>query len=332
MKRIVALAFTILIMLTLATAALASAPVDTMSVSETVGSGDEIVVNLTSFSDTIDWKHNFEAIKDFTSGSKKYRGAGYVESVEITKDNKLVLKLKGSRTLTEEKVLKGEVVVVNKENEEIFYTVEYDISMHNRVVYVSGVKNIQSDDIQTITPAHNTVFVCDEQDPGYAAFTVEQLTGYLNMEAGEKIYLEVAYDDEDVVEELSEYLGEESYQQNIVGTYTFVDSPKFSSPAQFSLIADYRDAYRLYTWDGYKLTTIEAAYDTVEGRLWWEDNAPTTIVISQTDLFVPVQSESTFDPSKNPHTGPANVAEGMAVPVTVVLLSGRAVCGKKKKS
>ena len=326
MKRILAAVMALLLALSLASVAFAAGPLDTYTVNKTVGCGEQVTIDLALLDGTVDWHSDYEAKTDFTTGTKGYRGAGFIDSIKIDKNNKLVLTLRNANTLTEERVLRGEAILTNKRDSDRYYTVEYTLALHNAVVMVYGVKNTLADDIQLLFPAENTVFVCDEDSPGYALFMEGYLTGAIKFDAEEKIYLNIAYNDTEVDGQLYEYLGEEIYGENIVETYTFVGNPVFRNPVELSITADYKDAYHLYNWDGTKLTAIEAGFDTVEGQLEWKDTAPGTIVVSKVGLVDPGQGSQTD--KKNPATGAASTTG--AELLAVVLLSA-ALFGKKKK-
>ena len=328
MKRIVVFALALIIALsTMATAAFASSPVDTYAVSKTVGSGEKIVVDLNLLDSTINWREDYKTRVDFTTGSKGYRGSGYIESANIEKNNKLVLTLKQATTLTEERELFGEVMLINKKDSDHYYTVEYTLAMHNAVVTVYGVSRVQADNIQYLFPAYNTVFVCDEDSPGYAIFKEGYLTGAIKFAAGEKIYLNVEYNNEDICNQLYDYLGADFYEDNVQGVYTFAGEPKFSSPVSLSLLADYATAYYLYNWDGLKLAPIEPTFDPVEGELEWEDAAPQTIVLSKVSL-----ENTAANPTnkKNPDTGAGFDVEGAALVGMIPILCGIVVACRKK--
>ena len=325
MKKILAAVLAGLMALSLASVAFAAAPVATYTVNKTVGCGEQVTVDLALLDSTVDWRADYEAKTDFTTGTKGYRGAGFVDSIKIDKNDKLVLSLRNANTLTEERVLRGEAILTNKRDSSRYYTVEYTLALHNAVVMVYGVKNTLADDIQLLFPAENTVFVCDEDSPGYALFMEGYLTGAVKFEAEEKVYLNLAYNDPEVDGELYDYLGEEVYGENIAETYTFVGDPGFRNPVELSITADYKDAYYLYNWDGTQLTAIETTFDMVEGELEWKDAAPRTIVVSKAELLAPAQSTTE---KKNPDTGAAPTA-GMEL--LAAALAFGVVLGKKKK-
>jgi len=322
-KRFVVFVLALLLALSLASVAFAAGPVGTYTVDKTVGCGEQVVVDLALLNSALDWQDDFEARTDFTTGTKGYRGAGFIDSIKIDKNNKLVLTLRNANTLTEERVLRGEAILTSKRDSDFYYTVEYTLALHNAVVMVYGVKNTLADDLQMLFPAENTVFVCDQDSPGYALFMEGYLTGAVKFEAEEKVYLNLAYNDPEVDGQLYDYLGEALYGENIVETYTFVGDPVFRNPVELSMTADFKDAYHLYNWDGAGLTPIEATFDMVEGELEWKDAAPQTIVVSKVELLAPAESSATD--KKNPDTGAAPAAEFPAV----VLLAA-ALLGKKK--
>ena len=326
MKRILAAVLALLMALSLAPVAFAAAPVATYTVNKTVGCGEQVMVDLALLDAAVDWREDYEARTDFTTGTKGYRGAGFVDSIKIDKNDKLVLSLRNANTLTEERVLRGEAILTSKRDSSRYYTVEYTLALHNAVEMFYGVKNTLADDIQLLFPAENTVFVCDEDSPGYALFMEGYLTGAVKFEAEEKVYLNLAYNDPEIDGELYDYLGEEIYGENIVETYTFVGSPRFRNPVELSITADYKDAHYLYNWDGAKLTPIETTFDMVEGELEWKDAAPQTIVVSKVELLAPAQGTATE--KKNPATGAAPAA---GLELLAAALLPAILLGKKKK-
>jgi len=265
---------------------------------------------------------------DFTSGTRDFRGAGYIEDVKITKDNELIIFLKESYTLATDKAVKGEIIVQNKETK-VKTPVSVEFNLQNNVTEVYGsTKAKDATDLNNFGGdkvfGDNCVIIMDE-DGGYVYFTEEMLKGVVKMNKEEKTFLNVIYGgQEETVEAIEELLGEEYLEEAIIEYYTF-ETRAFKNEVAFSYEAYEDDPHFFYLYNDGKLTKIDAVYDADEDvEAWvWTAIAEGTIIV--TDVEIVLADEET----KNPDTG-ANDVVGIAAALAVTSLVAAAAVSLKK--
>jgi len=259
---------------------------------------------------------------DFTTGTKGYRGASYIDEIKINKDNELVIILKENYKLAEDKAIKGAIEVYNKTTKTSeFVEVEYNVK--NVLEEVYGSK--KADEATRVNGGDNTIVVMDE-DGGYVYFEEEMLKGVVKMNADEKTFLNVIYGgQEETVEAIEELLGEEYLEEAIIEYYEF-ETRAFKNEVSFSYEAYEDDPHFFYLYNDGKLTKIDATYDDDEDVEAWEWTAIAEGTIIVTDVEIVLADE---EATKNPDTG-ANDVVGIAAALAVTSLVAAAAISIKK--
>jgi len=261
---------------------------------------------------------------DFTTGTKGYQGASYIDEIKINKNNQLVIVLKDNYKLATDKLVKGEIVLQNKETKaEVVVPVFYTVA-NNVFEDIPGAKRAKDADDYAIDPGANNVYIMDE-DGGYVSFQEEMLKGVVKMNAEEKTFLNVIYGgQEETVEAIEELLGEEYLDEAIIEYYEF-ETRAFKNEVAFSYEAYEDDPHFFYLYNDGKLTKIDATYDDDEDvEAWvWTAIAEGTIIV--TDVEIVLADEAT----KNPDTG-ANDVVGIAAALAVTSLVAAAAISIKK--
>ncbi len=267
---------------------------------------------------------------DFTTGTKDYNGAAYIEEVKIEKNGDVVIILKESYTLAKDRVLKGEITLVNKKDKNDTITIDVEKTLNNKVEeYISGGRKAsEAESINGLWENGNTVLIMDE-DGGYVKFSNEMLAGTVKMNKEEKAFLNIWYGyiedvTEDTIDAIEELLGEEYLDEAIIEYYTF-ETRAFKNEVAFSYEAYEDDPHFFYLYNDGKLTKIDAKYDDDEEVEAWVWNAIAEGTIIVTDVEIVLADVET----KNPDTG-ANDVVGVAAALAVVsLISAAAVAIKK---
>ncbi|MBP1558267.1 MAG: hypothetical protein J6B40_01660, partial [Oscillospiraceae bacterium] len=171
---------------------------------------------------------------DFTTGTKGYRGASYIDEVKINKDNELVIVLKENYKLAEDKTIKGEIVLQRKDNKNVTEIIPVEYTVYNELEEVYGSK--KADEATRVYGGDNTIILMDE-DGGYVYFEEEMLKGTVKMNKEEKTYLNLIYGvdtkTEDTIDAIEELLGEEYLDEAIIEYYTF-ETRAFKNEVAFS--------------------------------------------------------------------------------------------------
>ncbi len=226
-----------------------------------------------------------------------------------------VLELNENFTITTAKALEGKLVVTGKvdgEKETEKVAVAYEVSNH--VVTLQGEEDLE--DVVTYEADNNTLYICEEDAPGYVIFNTQALLGVtLNMVGEEKAFM---YNDEKAIEALTE-----KFPEADIECYNFGGEPTFKNAAAFTLQADYADQYYVYTYVDGKLEAQDYEWDSIEGVYTWETKSPASYVISDVEL-VAAEEET-----KNPDTG-ANDVVGVAAALAVVSLVAAGAVSLKK--
>jgi len=259
---------------------------------------------------------------DFTTGTKGYKGASYIDEIKINKDNELVIVLKENYKLAEDKTIKGEIILKDKATGAELPPIPVEYTVYNNLEYTDGAKKAK--DAEPINGGPNTIVIMDE-DGGYVYFTEEMLKGVVKMNAEEKTFLNVIYGgQEETVEAIEELLGEEYLDEAIIEYYEF-ETRAFKNEVAFSYEAYEDDPHYFYLYNDGKLTKIDATYDDDEDvEAWvWTAIAEGTIIV--TDVEIVLADEAT----KNPDTG-ANDVVGIAAALAVTSLVAAAAISIKK--
>jgi len=264
---------------------------------------------------------------DFTTGTKGYNGASYIDEVKIEKNGNVVIILKESYTLAKDRVLKGEIVLVNKSDKNDTITIDVEKTLNNKVEeYISGGRKAsEAESINGLWENGNTVLIMDE-DGGYVSFSNEMLKGTVKMNKEEKTFLNVIYGaQEETLEAIEELLGEEYLDEAIIEYYEF-ETRAFKNEVAFSYEAYEDDPHFFYLYNDGKLTKIDAVYnDDEEVEAWeWTAIAEGTIIVTDVEIVL-ADEEAT----KNPDTG-ANDVVGIAAALAVTSLVAAAAISIKK--
>ena len=264
---------------------------------------------------------------DFTSASKDYKGASYIESVKISKADKqdVVITLRESYTLDTLKAVLGSVTVKDADGNEYTHDVAFDICNSVPATELLGekkVKNVDADN--TVAVAANTVQVMDE-DGGYVKFTKDDLVGFVKMNAEEKVYLNITGLGEDAQDAFDALVGEDYLDEAIIEYYNF-ETRAFKNEVDFQYDAYAEDPHFFYAFDGEKLTAIDAEYNDDEEVEKYEFTAIAdgAIIITDTEIVLAAEEET-----KNPDTG-ANDVVGVAAALAVVSLVAAGAVSLKK--
>jgi len=263
---------------------------------------------------------------DFTTGTKGYKGASYIDEVKIEKNGDVVIVLKENYKLAEDKNIKGEVVLVEKADKDSTITIPVEYTVANNVVEVFGER--KPAEANPIPEGPNTLIVMDE-DGGYVTFAEEMLTGVVKMNKEEKTFLNIWYGNEndtteEIIDAIEAELGEDYVDEAIIEYYTF-ETRAFKNEVAFSYEAYEDDPHYFYLYNDGKLTKIDATYDDDEDvEAWvWTAIAEGTIIV--TDVEIVLADEAT----KNPDTG-ANDVVGIAAALAVTSLVAAAAISIKK--
>jgi len=258
-------------------------------------------------------------------------GGAMVSSVKWDSDDKAFeLNLNENYTISTAKKLQGTITFTSKKDKDVTIDVKIDEVVSNHLITVEGYKKQSDAEDDVIDAADNTLYQCDEDNPGYICFNDGRLLSCtLKMVKNEKAFM---YNDEDMVDAIDEKFGD---TDATIDCYTFGGSPKFTNDAQFKLQADYADQYKVYTWANGKLTAQNYKWDSINGVYTWSTKAPATYVISDKELVAGSQTKDassaadTTKKTKNPDTG-ANDVVGVAAALAVVSLVAAGAVSLKK--
>ena len=256
-------------------------------------------------------------------------GGAMVEAVkwdsDIGKIGSFVVKLNENYTISAPKKLEGTITFTNRKDKNV--SIDYSVAaiVTNHLITVDGYKKAADAKDNPYVAQDNTLYQCDEDNPGYTTFNDGRLLGCtLKMVKNEKAFM---FNDEDMIDAVEEKYGDTDAR---IDCYSFGGSPKFTNDAAFTLQADYADQYKVYTWDGTALHPQKYAWNSVDGVYEWTTKAPTNYVIADKELLAGAETADTAkDAAKNPDTG-ANDLVGVAAALAVVsLVAGAAVSLKK---
>jgi hypothetical protein len=311
MKKIIALALALIMALSMGVVALADAD---------IAPGEKIVLT------NVDKKSDYKVSYDFTTASKEYKGVSVIESIDWEKQEdrtyNLVLTLKEALTSTTEKAFKGEVVLTLKadKSEEVF---EVEGVVGNAVVYIDGSKKAADAVALTEEEMAKNVVMFAEDGAGYVTFTDGlSLTGLVKVEDGEKAQVYTDAIDEDTMDAIEAYLGED--YEAIVEYYNFAGTG-FKADVDFTYEAYAEDPHFFYAWDGEKFVDLEGKYNDDEEVDAYEFTAAAKGIIIVTDTEIVAGAADT----KNPDTG-ANDVVGVAAALAVVSLVAAGAVSLKK--
>jgi len=258
-------------------------------------------------------------------------GGAMVSGVKWVKDDKAFeLVLNENYTISAEKKLEGTITFTSKKdkNKTIKIAVK-GLTVSNHLLTVEGYKKQKDAEDDVINAVDNTLYQCDEDNPGYICFNDGRLLSCtLKMVKNEKAFM---YNDEKMIDAIDEKFGDTDAR---IDCYNFGGSPKFTNDAAFKLQADYADQYKVYTWANGKLTKQDYKWDSINGVYTWSTKTPTTYVISDKELTAASETskEETAKETtttKNPDTG-ANDVVGVAAALAVVSLAAAAAVSLKK--
>jgi len=354
MKKMIAFALAIIMIISLAAVAFA-AETDKALYNETITLNDEITVNVTEVvapGEAIEFSASDWVAKgddtypkgslygwqitdvDFTTGV--LCGASWIDDVSITKEKDAIrLEVKESYTLAadEDKLVEGEITF--EDADDVEYVLHVSFAINNTIAEISGNKKASDPyELDSDEYGHNIVTVMDE-DGGYVAFGCEELYGVVKMNKDEATQLSVSNDlDDDVLDEIEEYLGEDFVDDAIIEYYQF-ETRAFKNEVSFSYEAYAEDPHYFYLWDGETMTELDAVYDDDEDveAYVWTSIAEGVIVISDEEVVaadeVSGESDSENGETKNPDTG-ANDVVGVAAALAVVSLVAAGAIALKK--
>jgi len=254
-------------------------------------------------------------------------GGAMVASVKWDDDNGWQLNLNENYTITSLKKLQGTITFTNKADKNNTVEIAVDEQVSNHLVTIDGYKKVADAEDNVYEAMDNTLYQCDEDNPGYTTFNDGRLLSCtLKMVKNEKAFM---FNNEDMIDAVDEKYGDTDAR---IDCYTFGGSPKFTNDAAFKLQADYANQYFVYTWDG-KLHKQDYKWDSINGVYTWTTKTPTSYVISDKELTAAdetAKTDTTTDAAtKNPDTG-ANDVVGVAAALAVVsLVAGAAVSLKK---
>ena len=311
MKKIIALALALIMALSMGVVALADAD---------IAPGEKIVLT------NVDKKSDYKVSYDFTTASKEYKGVSLIDSIDWEKQEdrtyNLVLTLKEALTSTTEKAFKGEVVLTLKadKSEEVF---EVEGVVGNAVAYIDGAKKAADAVALTEEEMAKNVVMFAEDGAGYVTFSDGlSLTGLVKVEDGEKAQVYTDAIDEDTMDAIEAYLGED--YEAIVEYYNFAGTG-FKADVDFTYDAYAEDPHFFYAWDGEKFVDLEGKYNDDEEVEAYEFTAAAKGIIIVTDTEIVAGAADT----KNPDTG-ANDVVGVAAALAVVSLVAAGAVSLKK--
>jgi|GEM_PF-1548169 len=247
------------------------------------------------------------------------------EALNIENAGAFVVKLNENYTISAPKKLEGTITFTSKIDKKASITFPFVAIVSNHLITVDGYKKAADAKDNVVEAQNNTLYQCDEDNPGYVAFNDGRLLScVLKMVKNEKAFM---YNDEAMLDAVEEKYGDTDAR---IDCYSFGGSPKFTNDAAFTLQADYADQYKVYTWDGTALHPQKYAWNSVDGVYEWTTKAPTNYVIADKELLAGAETADTAkDAAKNPDTG-ANDLVGVAAALAVVsLVAGAAVSLKK---
>ena len=254
-------------------------------------------------------------------------------TVEMRKDSMIseengtwVLELNENYTISTPKVLKGTITLTSKKDKDVSHDFAVDEIVCNHLVTLSGYKKQADAEDDVIDAQDNTLYQCDEDNPGYLCFNDGRLLSCtLKMVKNEKAFM---YNDEAMNDDLEEKYADSDARINC---YAFGGTPTFQNDAQFKLQADYADQYKVYTWDGKALHPQDFKWDSVNGVYTWTTKSPTIYVISDKELVAGAETSGTAaeKTSKNPDTGARDIV-GIAATLAVVSLIAAAAVNRRK--
>jgi len=307
-------------------------------VSDAVTSADDAYTSLTTATAPVDYDSALTSYTTTLTPDKAWKvsadwdiGGAMVSSFKWDSDDDVFyLNLNENYTISTGKRLKGTVTFTSKKDSDVTIDVDIDTIVTNHLLTVSGYSKKSDAEDDVIDAQDNTLYQCDEDNPGYICFNDGRLLSCtLKMVKNEKAFM---YNDEDMVDAIDEKFGD---TDATIDCYTFGGSPKFTNDAQFKLQADYADQYKVYTWANGKLTAQNYKWDSINGVYTWSTKAPATYVISDKELVAGSQTKDassaadTTKKTKNPDTG-ANDVVGVAAALAVVSLVAAGAVSLKK--
>lgn len=326
MKKIIALALALIMALSMGVVAFAAPAFNP-------GDKLELVVPGFTYTKPNEAKREWKVSYDFTSAKNDYRGASAIESIELNKNNNLVITFKESLTNTDEMMINGLVTLTSKinytldaNNKKVYVTKTIAVGdiLGNNVEYGYGTK--KADEAGALVMVQDTVVVVEEA--GY--FTINpafDLTGTVKLAKGDKVQTyaltkeETKLVDEDLVDAIDTYLGED--YEGIVEFVNFAGTGLKDVDFQYDAYAE--DPHFFYAWDGEKFVDLEAKFNADEDVEKYEFTADAKGVIIVTDVELVAAAEET----KNPDTG-ANDVVGVAAALAVVSLVAAGAVSLKK--
>jgi hypothetical protein len=283
MKKIIALALALIMVLSMGVVALAAdheyQPGEAYTIDGYTGLSAEQKANLKV---SYDFTSAYVKDADGNRVETNYRGAAMIESlawVKVIDDEgvrtyDLTLTLKEALTSTTAKEIYGVVKVYDKTTKEttpVEFGAAEDVEVGNDVVYVDGSKKAADATPIDEAMAINVVMYA-EDGAGFVTFTdaQESLTGVVKMENDEKA--QVYFDEltEDEADAIEAYLGED--YEAIVEEYKFSGSG-FKADVDFTYDAYAEDPHFFYAWDGEKFVDLEGKFNDD----WCLFNQPTPV-------------------------------------------------------
>jgi len=280
-------------------------------------------------------KRNYKVSYDFTSSKYDFNGASLIDSIAwekmVDEDGKtvredgeimykLVLTLKENLTSTTAKEIAGAIVLAGKTDdvEDIRFVVTGEVA--NEVDYIEGAKKAdEADPIDDAMELNHVMFA--EDGAGYVEFTEGSLYGLVKVEKNEKaqVYFDTLTEEED--DAIEAYLGED--YEAIVEEIKFAGTG-FKNEVAFQYDAWEEDPHFFYAWDGEKFVDLEAKYDADEDVDNYVFTADAKGIIIVTDVEIVAAADT-----KNPDTG-ANDVVGVAAALAVVSLVAAGAVSLKK--
>ncbi len=252
-------------------------------------------------------------------------GSALVSGIAYDKDDECwYLTLKENYTITTAKTLKGEITFegkgVNKDADDVVITIDTTVSNH--LVEIVGYEDLEDAEDDPYEAEDNVVYKCEEDEGGYVVFNDGRLLGVtLKMESEEKVY---AANNETMIDALAE-----KYPDADIECYSFGSIRTLKNKATLTLQADYSSQYYVYTYENGKLVAQDYDWDSIEGVYTWETKELGSYVISDVELVAAAEADGEEADAKNPDTG-ANDVVGVAAALAVVSLVAAGAVSLKK--
>ncbi len=340
MKKIVSIALSLSLVLSMGVAALAAdAPIE----GNTYAPGSTISLDATKFVQvTAGDPVAMDAIdRDNYSISTEWNiGGAMVDDVRINDtDGDVLITLQENYTIDTAKDLEGTITLRSKADHKTEYAFvsegEAMLSVSNRVEDVEGMSDAEDAD-EYSADLNNTIYVCGNEYPGYVAFNSgsTMLKALLKMDRDEEVFMFIDEDQDDDVEDKYNEDGDYDFYY-----FAFAGSPSLQNEATLSIDADYFDEVFVYENVDGTLRAVNAELNEEDNTYEWSTKKLASYVVSAEKVTnalaagenVAADEEDNSDSTEqNPDTG-ANDIVGVASALAVVsLIAAGAVIIKRK--